>query len=209
VPIPASAASIARGLIIGFAIAAPVGPVGALCIRRTLAAGRTSGFISGLGAATADALYAATAAFGLTSVSSELVERQSLLHLVGGIFLLYLGLRVAIARPAEKPELASGGGLIGAYASTFFLTVTNPMTILLFAAFFTSLGVTTSGGSYGSAALLTIGVFLGSAIWWLLLSAGVGAVRDRLTPAGLQWVNRAAGVFIAAFGVIALVKLAR
>lgn len=207
--VPASAAFVARGLIIGFAIAAPVGPIGALCIRRTLAAGRASGFISGLGAATADGLYAATAAFGLTSISSHLVERQSLLHLVGGVFLLYLGSRIAIARPADTSGAAFEGGLLGAYASTFFLTLTNPITILSFAALFTSLGVTASGGSYGSAVLLTLGVFLGSAIWWLLLSTGVGAVRDRLTPVSLRWVNRAAGVVIAAFGVIALLTLRR
>ncbi len=205
----ASAATVARGVIIGFAIAAPVGPIGALCIRRTLAAGRAAGFVSGLGAATADAVYAATAAFGLTSISAYLTARQPILHLIGGAFLLYLGLRVAIARPPEGPGLASDGGLLGGYVSTLFLTLTNPVTILCFAALFAGLGMPGPRGGYGSAALLTLGVFVGSAMWWLVLSTGVSAVRDRLTPAGLRWANGAAGLVIAAFGIIALAGLVR
>ena len=160
-----------QGIIIGFAIAAPVGPIGVLCIRRTLAEGRASGFVSGLGAATADAVYGAIAAFGLTLITDFLLGGASWLRLVGGAFLLYLGVKTFLARPAERAAEARGGGLLGAYASTFFLTLTNPTTILSFAAIFAGLGVAGADNAL-SAALLVLGVFLGSAAWWLILSGG-------------------------------------
>jgi threonine/homoserine/homoserine lactone efflux protein len=196
-----------RGLIIGFSIAAPVGPIGVLCIRRTLAEGRASGFVSGLGAATADAVYGCIAGFGLTFISSILISQQVWLRLVGGLFLCYLGLRTFLARPAEEAASAKGRGLIGAYASTFFLTLTNPMTILSFAAVFAGLGVGSASGGYGSASLLVLGVFLGSALWWLTLSGGVGLFRTKFRPDWLRWVNRISGVIITGFGLIALLSL--
>ena len=153
-----------RGLIIGFSIAAPVGPIGVLCIRRTLAAGRASGLVSGLGAATADAIYGCIAGFGLTFISSILISQQVWLRLIGGVFLCYLGLKTFLARPAQQAALAGGNGLVGAYASTFFLTLTNPMTILSFAAIFAGLGVTSASGNYVSAGVLVLGVFIGSAL---------------------------------------------
>ena len=170
-----------RGLVIGFSIAAPVGPVGVLCIRRTLANGRCAGFLSGLGAASADALYCCVAAFGLTSVSGFLVDQQLLLRPVGGAFLLYLGFRIFRERPDERQAAISGtsyGGLARAYSSTFLLTITNPLTILSFAAFFAGLGLIETG--YVPAAVLVLGVFSGSTLWWLLLSGGVSLFRSRL-----------------------------
>jgi threonine/homoserine/homoserine lactone efflux protein len=192
-----------EGIIIGFAIAAPVGPIGVLCIRRTLAEGRASGFVSGLGAATADAVYGATAAFGLSLITDFLLGGASWLRLVGGAFLLFLGVKTLFARPAERAAEARGGGLPGAYASTFFLTLTNPTTILSFAAIFAGLGVTGANDAL-SAALLVLGVFLGSAAWWLVLSGGTGLFRPKLSAGGLRWVNRVSGTIIAAFGVLAL-----
>ncbi len=156
------------GLVIGFSIAAPVGPIGVLCIRRTLAEGRSVGFLSGLGAASADAVYGCVAAFGMTSVSGFLVDQQLWLRLVGGVFLLYLGLRTFRERPTEREAVtgvASYGGLAGAYASTFFLTLTNPSTILSFAAIFAGLGLAGEGGGYAAAAVLVASVFSGSALW--------------------------------------------
>ncbi len=197
-----------RGLILGFSIAAPVGPIGVLCIRRTLANGRASGLVSGLGAASADAVYGSVAAFGLTVISSFLVERQTALRLVGGLFLLYLGVRTLLARPASETSIVASTSLGGDYATTFFLTLTNPMTIISFAAVFAGLGLTASAG-YGSALLLVLGVFLGSALWWLLLVTVVSLVRHRLTPASLRWVNIASGVIITAFGLVALGSLMR
>ncbi len=196
-----------KGLLIGFSIAAPVGPIGALCIRRTLANGRAAGLVSGLGAATADAIYGCIAGFGLTFISSLLISQQLWLKLIGGAFLCYLGVRTLLAHPSAQAANASGAGLLGAYASTFFLTLTNPTTILSFLAVFAGLGLASAAGSYGAAGLLVLGVFIGSALWWLLLSGGVGLLRARVTPATLVWVNRVSGIIILLFGVGALASL--
>ena len=196
-----------RGLVIGFSIAAPVGPIGVLCIRRTLAQGRVAGLVSGLGAATADALYGCVAGFGLTFVSSFLIGQQTWLRLVGGAFLCYLGLKTLLSRPAEGAASAGGSGLLGAYVSTLFLTLTNPLTILSFAAVFAGLGVGSAGQGYLSAGVSVLGVFLGSALWWLLLSGGVSQFRHKLNLQKLAWVNRISGAIIAGFGVFALLNV--
>ena len=196
-----------RGLIIGFSIAAPVGPIGVLCMRRTLAEGRVSGFVSGLGAATADGVYGVIAAFGLTYVSSILVGYQAWIRLLGGLFLCYLGLRTVLSKPAESPVVAEGDGLFAAYASIFFLTLTNPMTIIAFTGVFAGLGIGSTTGDYGSAVLLVLGVFCGSASWWLLLSGGVSLLRSKFTPRAMGWVNRVAGIVILSFGVVAILSL--
>lgn len=196
-----------RGLALGLAIAAPVGPIGVLCIRRTLADGRLVGFVSGLGAATADATYGAVAAFGLTLVSSLLLSLRPWVHLLGAVFLCYLGLRAALARPASQPAGAGAKGLVGAYASTVALTLTNPATILSFAAVFAGLGL--AGGTVTLAALTVLGVFSGSALWWLLLSTGVSLLRERFTPGAMRWVNRLSGAVLVGFGLVALVTAGR
>jgi threonine/homoserine/homoserine lactone efflux protein len=198
-----------RGLAIGFSIAAPVGPIGVLCIRRTLAHGRLVGLLSGLGAASADAVYGCVAAFGLTSVSAFLISHQTLLRTVGGAFLIYLGARTFRTPPAEDAGGKNGKGLAGAYASTFLLTLANPITILSFAAIFAGLGIGATEPDYGSAAWLVLGVFLGSAAWWVILSTGVGVSRERFRASGLRWANRGAGVVLFAFGAAALASLAR
>ena len=195
-----------RGLAIGFSIAAPVGPIGVLCIRRTLAEGRASGIVSGLGAATADALYGCIAGFGLTFISNFLVSQQVWLRLVGGLFLCYLGLRTWLAKPADQAASVKGSGLWGAYASTFFLTVTNPMTIISFAAIFAGLGLAGTSGSYSAAGILVLGVFSGSAAWWLLLGGCVGLFREKINAGLLQWVNRFSGAIITLFGLLALLS---
>ena len=193
-----------KGLLLGFSIALPVGPIGALCIRRTLSEGRAVGFASGLGAATADGLYGAVAGLGLTVISDLLVTQQNWLKLAGGIYLCYLGLRTFISKPAA----VSARGLLGAYTSTVFLTLTNPATILSFVLIFGSLGLATSAGQGHAAALsLVAGVPLGSALWWFILSGGVSLFRTRCTPAVLQWVNRIAGLVIAGFGIAAILSL--
>ena len=194
-----------RGMVLGLAVAAPVGPIGVLCIRRSLAEGRTVGLVVGLGAATADAAYGAVAGLGLTIVSSFLVDQQAWLGLVGAIFLCYLGLRTLAARPAEEAagNQSRGGGLIGAYASTLFLTLTNPTTILSFVAIFAAVGVGAKA-SASSVVLLVGGVFLGSALWWLLLSTGVSLLRGKVGPRGMRAVNVVSGAAILAFGVAAV-----
>ena len=198
-----------RGMLIGLSVAAPVGPMGVLCIRRTLADGRLAGLVSGLGTATADACYGAVAAFGLTFVSSFLVHQQFWLRLVGGTFLCYLGATTFLSKPAERPAAVGSSGLRNTYVTTFGLTLTNPLTILTFAAIVAGIGAGEHKCAYGSATLLVLGVFLGSALWWLLLSGGTGFARAKLTPARLIWVNRVSGVVIAAFGLVALFSIVR
>ncbi|MFL5760195.1 MAG: LysE family translocator [Thermomicrobiales bacterium] len=196
-----------RGIIIGLSVAAPIGPMGVLCIRRTLIRGSAVGFISGLGVATADACFASIAAFGLTSISSLLVDSQSWIRLVGGLFLCYLGIKTLKSRawsgdPANAT--AESTGWIGDYCSTFGLTLTNPTTIISFAAIFAGFGVAEPG--LGSVSLV-LGVFLGSALWWLILALGMGKLRLRFGPPQLTWVNRLSGAVILGFGSLALVSL--
>jgi len=205
-----------KGLIIGFSIAAPVGPIGVLCIRRTLAHGMPAGFLSGLGAATADALYGCVAGFGLALVADFFVSQQLVLRLVGGLFLVYLGYRTLRVRPADAPGVEAAGmsaeqapraSLWGNYGSTLLLTLTNPLTILSFSAIFAGLGLASGPRSYGAAGLLVAGVFMGSASWWLLLSGGTSLLRQRLTPQSMRAVNILSGLVILGFGVAALVSL--
>jgi len=196
-----------RGLLIGFSIAAPVGPIGVLCIRRTLAEGRTFGFVSGLGAATADAFYGSVAGLGLTLVSGFLIGQQSWLRLIGGTYLCYLGYKTFRSKPSEQAASTRGRGIIGAYGSTLFLTLTNPMTILSFAAIFAGLGAGAAAGDYRSAIALIAGVFTGSCAWWLILVIITSIFRSRLNTTGLGWVNRISGTIIAVFGLIVLLSL--
>jgi threonine/homoserine/homoserine lactone efflux protein len=198
-----------RGIVLGFSIAAPVGPIGVLCIRRTLAYGRVNGLVTGLGAATADTCYGAIAAFGLTAVTAVLIGLRLWIHLIGAAFLLYLGIRTTLARPAEKPAAVEASSLLGAYGSTLLLTLANPATIISFMAIFAGLGVGLTGAhpSYATAGLTALGVFGGSALWWLLLSGGVSRLRTRLTPDALRWVNRGSGLVLLGFAVLALATL--
>jgi threonine/homoserine/homoserine lactone efflux protein len=197
---------ILKGVIIGFLIAVPVGPIGVLCIRRTLADGWRVGLATGLGAATADAMYGSIAAFGLTVLTGALMGGRTWMALAGGLFLVYLGVRTFLSRPKERTgELSNGKnkGTFRAYVSTFFLTVTNPLTILSFAAVFAGWSIDTRD-DYVNATLLVTGVFAGSAAWWLVLSGSVSLLRRKLRPATLLWVNRISGAIITAFGVAAL-----
>lgn len=196
-----------RGVLLGLSVAAPVGPIGALCIRRTLMYGWASGFISGLGAATADMCYGSVAAFGLVAVSTVLVSQQVLIRGVGGVVLLSIGIRSMLAgRPATNSTPAQRMKLWAAYASTVALTLTNPLTMLSFTAMFAAAGLGSGGGSR-AAGVLVAGVFLGSALWWLALSAGVALAPERLGPRLLGSVHRLSGAVLAGFGLVALGSL--
>ncbi len=197
----------ARGALIGLAIAAPVGPIGVLCIRRTLADGRLTGFVSGLGAATADLCYGLIAVLGLTALADLLVGVSFWSRLIGGLFLCYLGVRTLLTRPAEQPTAVNGRGLLGAYLSTLFLTLTSPATIIAFTAIFAGLGAGSVADSYLEGVLLASGVSVGSALWWLFLSSTTSMLRSRITPELLRWVNVIAGLIILGFGVLALGSL--
>lgn len=196
-----------RGLLIGLAIAAPVGPIGLLCIRRSLAGGFGAGFMTGLGAAAADGVYGAIAAFGLTAVSSFLVAQQTWLRLIGGAALIALGLSIALKKTTAGNAAADAraGSPAGAFTQTFFLTLANPATILSFVAVFAGLGLGEVASAAG-AGIVVLGVFLGSAAWWLFLAGTSAALRRQMKPAAILWINRASGLGIAAFGVAAILS---
>lgn len=194
--------------MIGFSIAVPVGPIGVLCIRRTLAEGRLSGLISGLGAATADTFYGLISAFGFTLLADFLINSKDLLSLAGGAFLLYIGIKTLMSRPAAEAAQVTrrGRGLWGAYFSTLLLTLTNPLTILFFAAVIASAEIPTGGAG---PLWVVVGVFLGSASWWLILSSGVSVIWSRLPDSGrsrlLLWANRLSGIVIILFAISVLI----
>lgn len=192
-----------KGLIIGFSIAAPVGPIGVLCIQRTITYGRMSGLLTGLGAATADGLYGAVAAFGLTIISNFLVGQQFWFRLIGGAFLLYLGIKTFLSKPEEKTATENHKGLFSDYLSTVFLTLTNPTTILSFVAVFAGLGLGNTNGNIPSAILMVLGVIIGSALWWLILSGGVSFFRAKFNTYSLKIVNNISGVIIIIFAILA------
>jgi threonine/homoserine/homoserine lactone efflux protein len=195
-----------RGFVLGFTIAAAVGPISLLVIRRTLAEGRIVGLASGLGVATADGTYGAIAAFGLGAITRVLVDARPVLGVVGGVFLLWLAWTTARAEPHDPASApARRGGLAGAYLSILGLTLTNPMTILSFGALFAGLGV--AGDDFAGSALITIGVLLGSGAWWVLLTSMVSALRTRVTPAWIRRINVASGLAIGTFAVVSIASV--
>ena len=196
-----------KGMIVGFCLAAPVGPIAAICVRRTIAKRFISGVVSGLGAAAADAVYGAVAAFGATIVSEFLITEHEWLQRVGGVILIVLGLRLLFMKPFERENSNSRGGsrgLAGDFLSTFVLTLTNPMTFVAFAAIFATMGI----GAVRGRPMLTIelvgGVFAGSGAWWIILCAGAWALRRHFDFKRLVLVNRATGVFVIAVGLVYL-----
>jgi len=197
---------ILKGSVLGFSIAAPVGPIGVLCIRRTLANGFRSGLVSGLGAATADAIYGTIAAAGLTLVADFLVRQQLWLGLLGGGFLVYLGIKTLYATPQPEENASGKDSPRGNYFSTLLLTLSNPMTIFMFAAIFGGMSVQTGSTYRFNAFLLVLGVFSGSALWWLSLSAAVSLLREKVNARLMVWVNRLAGAVITGFGAFVLYK---
>ena len=193
-----------KSLLLGLAIAAPIGPIGTLCINRTLDKGFVAGVAGGLGTALADALYAALAAIGFAAFSGLLMIIDTPLRLIGGAFMLWLGFKSLNATPAPGVAKVSARDLLGTTAATFTLTIVNPMTILSFTALFAGLGLATS--ATGMRALLVVaGVFTGSMLWWVILSGGISIVRHRLPVSFAVWISRLSGILLLGFGAWALV----
>ena len=190
-----------KGLIVGFLLAAPVGPIAVLCVHRTLSQSRLTGFLSGLGAAVADAIYGCVAALGLTLISKLLVEHRNWLQVVGGAFLCIVGVRTFFAKAIERRAAPKWPGLIGAFFSALFLTLTNPMTFVAFAAVFASVGLGSVRDSRVDIGALVAGVFLGSALWWTVLIASTHAFRSKMTIDRLGRLNRVAGVIVTLVGL--------
>lgn len=195
-----------KGLALGVAIAAPVGPIGLLCIRRTLEHGPMIGFATGMGAAMADTVYGALAAFGVSAAIDFLQGNERFFQVIGGVVLLVVAYRTFMQRPAaEEAEAAAApdaaDGLAG-FMTGLTLTLTNPATIMAFIAIFAAFGL--GGLEFVDACVLVFGVFLGSSSWWLALSSGVAAMRHRISDRGLVTLNTCTGVALGAFGLWAL-----
>lgn len=191
-----------KGVIAGLMICAPVGPIGVLCVRRTLIDGRLAGLLSVLGASTADGLYCAIAGLGITYISYFLAQEKILLQLLGGAVLMLVGAGLFFSTPRERPVRAADSGLFQAYYSTFLLMLANPVPILVFGAVFTALGVHGWRGDYISTGILVIGVLAGSALWAPVLVALVSIFRVRFTTREFRAINRIAGALIFGFGAI-------
>jgi threonine/homoserine/homoserine lactone efflux protein len=189
-----------KGIAVGIVIALPVGPVGVLCVRRTLFQGPSFGFVSGLGAATADTIFGIIAGFGLTIVRDVMLRFQDWLGAAGGLYLLYVGIRALAAADQGEAEPVDEDALLAAYVSTFALTITNPITILAFAAIFAKVGVSAQGG-YLDTGVLVAGVFSGSLLWWLGLSFGIAWLRKVTGTIRLAWINRISGFILASSGL--------
>jgi threonine/homoserine/homoserine lactone efflux protein len=183
-----------KGIAVGLLIAVPVGPVGIMCVRRTIFEGKLAGLVSGLGAATADALFGFVAAFGLTFVSDWLIGYHQWLRVAGGCYLLYVGGSALLAEPeAKQSSEPDAEGLLRDFLSTFALTLTNPITILAFLGIFSALGLSGADATFSRAASLVLGVWLGSLLWWLALTFGLGSLFRSFDARHLKWINRASG----------------
>jgi threonine/homoserine/homoserine lactone efflux protein len=186
-----------KGVAVGIVIAVPVGPVGVMCVRRTIFEGKRAGFVSGLGAATADALFGFIAAFGLTFVSDWLIGYHQWLRIAGGCYLLYVGGSALLAEPQSKrsaePDAES---VLRYFLSTFALTLTNPITILAFIGIFSALGLAGAEATFARAAVMVFGVWLGSLLWWLALTLGLGSLYRSFDARHLKWINRASGTIL-------------
>ena len=195
-----------KGMAVGFAIAAPVGPIALLCIQRGISGGWLSGLASGLGAAAADSLYGSIAAFSLTLVQTFLLDHRYIIAIIGGILLCLLGVRILFMKPATvvaNPK-SSTVDLFGDFISTFMLTLANPTTVLSFIAIFAAINASAAGSSYGAAGTLVLGVFAGSAVWWLCLALGIGVIRHKMDEPILRWIGRFSSGLIIAFGLYTL-----
>ena len=192
-----------KGLVFGFSIAAPVGPIGILCIRRSLTLGWRAGLLTGMGAASADAIYGSLAAFGLAGITGILVGQQAWIQAIGGTFLCYLGIRTILASGAQPTASSRGEGAAG-YLSALALTLTNPMTIISFAAVFAGMGLGSQSSGPVAASVLVAGVFSGSMAWWTILSSASSRFNRRLQQGSMGWINRLSGAVLTAFGLAIL-----
>ena len=191
-----------KGLVLGFIICVPFGPIGLLCVRRTLMDGKVAGIASVLGASVVDALYCAIAGLGVSYISNFLSDERAVLRVAGGLILIAMGIKIFFTHPAEKTPEASGHGLVASFGSSFFLMLTNPLAILVFTATFSALGIGGWQDAYISTGMLVIGVFVGSALWAPIFVAGVNLFSPRLTLSQLRLANEVAGIILVLFGVL-------
>ena len=198
---------IIQGVLIGFVVAVPVGPLGLLCINRALAQGALCGLLSGFGIASADALAALIVALGVSFISGFVTDYQTTLRLAGGVFLCYLGWKIYRTKPKNQAVPSNVNGLLNAYGTAFFVAISNPATVLSFIAIYAGWHVPSLHGRYFAAALLAIGVFMGSALWWIGLFIGMNVHGGKFSLSTLGWVHRVSGVLILGFGVVVLLSV--
>ena len=196
-----------KGIVVGIIIATPVGPVGTLCVQRTLTEGKISGFLTGLGATTADVIFGLIAAFGLTVVSNFLIDQQEWIRLLGGIIISLIGIRIFFVNTQKRTTPTRSPSLFSAFGSAFLIAITNPITIITFAVMFAGFGLVGSNAKYGSASLTVFGVFVGSGLIWLTLWGMSLMFRERFDFGRMKWVNKIAGIVILIFGVSTLLSL--
>jgi threonine/homoserine/homoserine lactone efflux protein len=192
-----------KGLILGFIICVPFGPIGLLCVRRTLMDGKVAGIAAVLGASVVDAIYCAIAGLGVSYISNFLTNERTVLRLAGGLVLIAMGIKIFLTHPTEKTPEAKGHGLFASFGSSFFLMLTNPLAVLVFTATFSALGIGGWQDAYLSTGMLVVGVFVGSALWAPIFVVGVHLLSPQLTPGQLRLANRIAGLILFGFGVVA------
>jgi threonine/homoserine/homoserine lactone efflux protein len=195
-----------KGMVVGVAVAAPVGPVGVLCIHRSLTAGWNAGIILGLGAATADALFAGIAAFSVAAVSGFFTDHQAWLQIIGGIVLLAFGAHALRRPPGGKAQPNTIQTVVGNFTTTLVLTLTNPLTLFAFTGMFALFGLTEVYSRFGDAASLVAGIFLGSMLWWIFLSSSTLFMKSRVNALPMKWIHRVVGIVLIACGLFALGK---
>jgi threonine/homoserine/homoserine lactone efflux protein len=195
------------GVGLGFAVAIPVGPIGLLCIHRTLSESRPSGYAAGLGAACADGIYGFVAGLGLTLVANFFLSQRLWLGLMGGLFLCVYGVMTFRKQPRMDAIPVRFIGLVGSFLSTFLLTLANPLNILLFTGVFAIVGVAADVVGFWADVALAAGIAVGSGMWWFSLTTFVSLFRSRFTEVTLRWANRISGSLIFLAGVVVLLNL--
>jgi len=200
-----------KGVIVGLLASIPLGPIGVICIQRTVNKGKLSGFLSGLGAATADTIFAAIAGFSLTFVISYIEEKQFIFQAIGGLIVFLLGIKIFYTNPVRqlRRHKRKQNNLVEDYFSVLAVTITNPLAVFLFIALFASLGVVADSSNWTHSLITTSGVFLGAALWWYILTSLVNAFRTKFRLKQLWWINKVSGAAIFTLGAIAIIGLIR
>ena len=197
---------ILKALVLGFSLAAPVGPIGLLVINRTIRKGRLYGFISGMGAAFADGIYGCIAGFGFSVITNFLIQHSNVIKPIGCIMMCLVGLKTFLSKTHfHQIKVKDSKNLIGAFTSVFFLTLSNPITILFFVALFSGLGLHISDNNF-SIFLFITGVLLGSATWWLILSGITGSIRHKISEHTIGIINKVSGTALILFAIFAYIK---
>ncbi len=198
-----------KGIVIGLVASIPLGPVGLMCVQRTLSKSHRSGFVSGLGAATADSLFATVALFSLTFVMSFIENNMAVIKALGGISVVIVGVTIFLKNPVvqiRRNRAGKGQNLWSDYLSIFFITLTNPAYILIFVALFAALGDHAGDGT-GNGLVVILGVLTGASTWWFLLTFCVGLLRRKFRPRHLLWMNRISGSAIVILGAAAILSI--